>query len=476
MKKLFLIFLSIILYILSFPPFNLSYLIFFTLIPLFILLPELSPKESFVYGFLFGFGFYGINFYWIPNLLKHFIPLPFGILVSLLLIFYLSLYSGIFLWGVKKSKDSFFFPAFFWIFLEFIRSIGPLSFNWGTFAEPLVHIYSLLQWASVFGALGLSFIVVLINIIFYRFKSFPLEKKFISIIFIILLFLFGNIMGISYSKPILSLKVGVVQGNYNSFSKVYEKNIEEQLRIHKNLTLSLPDNLYLIIWPESVLFCPLNLYPNYIEELKNLAKEKGSFLLIGALKYDKENIYNSAYLFSPYNEDYKTYSKVQLVPFVEELPFSFLFPKFIKNLVGGYKRGEGFFPFKTPLTNIGTLICFESLFSYTAHTLIKNNANILVVITNDGWFEGTPAVWQHRNLSLIRAVENRVPIIQVANTGITFFADPYGKILLESKEGERNVYYNDVYIYNNAFSLYRIWGDLFMLISFIIYLFIKILS
>ncbi|MGB9856852.1 MAG: apolipoprotein N-acyltransferase [Dictyoglomaceae bacterium] len=466
--------MSIILYILSFPPFNLSFFIFLTLIPLFILLPQLSPKESFIYGFLYGFGFYGVNFYWLPTLLNHFVSRFFGISVTLLLVSYLSIYPGIFLWGVKKKKKSLLFPAFFWCFLEFIRSIGPLSFNWGTLGEPLVNIYPLLQWASVFGGLGLSFIVVLMNTILYNFKFYSSRKKTYSIIFMFFLIFFGNVLETPTNSPILRLRIGAVQGNYDSFLKVYERNIEEQLEIHKNLTLSLPKNLYLIIWPESVLFCPLNYYPQYIEELENLSREMGSFLIVGALKYEDNKIYNSAYLFSPFEKGFKTYSKVQLVPFVEELPFSFLFPPFVKSLVGNYTKGEGFFSFKTPLINIGTLICFESLFSHPARSLVKDGANILVVITNDGWFQRTPAVWQHRNLSLIRAVENRVPLIQVANTGITFFADPYGKILKESKEGEKNVYYYDIPIYRNNFSLYRIWGDLFMFITFIIYLLFKI--
>ncbi len=474
MRNLFLLFLSIILYILSFPPFNLSFFIFLTLIPLFILVSKVSSKESFIYGFLYGFGFYGINFYWLPNLLKHFVPFIFGVFVSLLLVSYLSLYTGIFLWGIKKKFHSLLFPSFFWCFLEFMRSIGPLSFNWGTLGEPLVNIYPLLQWSSVFGSLGLSFIVVLINNILFKFKNFPLKNKFYSVIFILFLFFVGHKMGLPLEKPLFILKIGAVQGNYDSFSKVYLKDIKDQLKIHKDLTLSLPDDLYLIIWPESVLFCALNVFPEYIEELRDLARRKGSFLILGALKMEKQNLYNSAYLFSPFDKEYKTYSKVQLVPFVEELPFSFLFPSFIKNLVGNYTKGEGFFPFKTPLINIGTLICFESLFSYTAREHMRKGVDILVVITNDGWFQGTPAVWQHRNLSLIRAVENRIPLIQVANTGITFFVNPYGKIIKESKEGERKVYYCDVPISKNSFSLYRLWGDLFMFVFFIIYLIYKI--
>jgi len=99
-----------------------------------------------------------------------------------------------------------------------------------------------------------------------------------------------------------------------------------------------------------------------------------------------------------------------------------------------------------------------------------------VVITNDGWFQGTPAVWQHRNLSLIRAVENRAPLVQTANTGVTFFVDPYGKILWESREGEKSIYYQDVLINKNGFSLYRVWGDIPLFMAFIIYLIFRMKS
>jgi len=163
------------------------------------------------------------------------------------------------------------------------------------------------------------------------------------------------------------------------------------------------------------------------------------------------------------------------VPFVEEVPFpfNFIIPEYFKGLIGNYNRGPGFTPLPLKEKFIGVLICFESLFSDLARELSQKGSNFLVVITNDGWFEGTPAVYQHRNQSLLRAVENRISLVQVANTGITFFVDPFGRVLKESREGERNVYVAN--LPKKIFSIYTIWGDLPIFIGFIIFLLIKLI-
>lgn len=470
-KDILYLLISILLYILSYPPFNFSFLIFFTLLPLFSLLPKLSEKEAFIYGFLYGFGFYGINFYWIPNLVSKFASLWVGVFANLLLISYLSLYYGVFLWGVKRKEGSLLFPAFFMVFLQWIRAHGPLAFNWGTLGEPLINISPLLQWASIFGELGLTFLVVLINTIIFKFRSFNLGKKLISLSFILIMFFFGFLMvGNSREE---AFKVGAVQGSYDSFSKYFYTNIYDQYKVHRDLTLKLPNNLDLIVWAESVLFCYLNKQPEYLKEIRELCQLKNSPILLGALERRDGNIYNSAYLFKV-NGEFMTHKKAQLVPFVEEVPFPFnyVIPEYFKGLIGNYNKGPGFYPLPLNDKKIGVLICFESLFSDLARELSKKGSDILVVITNDGWFEGTPAVCQHRNQSILRAVENRISLVQVANTGITFFVDPWGRVLKESKEGERDVYLSS--LPEKGFSLYKLWGDLPLFIGFIIFLLVKL--
>ncbi|HPU43978.1 MAG TPA: apolipoprotein N-acyltransferase [Dictyoglomaceae bacterium] len=470
-KSLILLFIGIILYVLSYPPFNLSFLIFFSLVPLFLLIPEINTKEAFIFGFLYGFGFNGVNFYWIPSLISHFTPVIIGVLVNLLLISYLSLYYGIFLWAVKKKEDSILFPAFLMVLIQWIRAHGPLAFNWGSFGEPLVHIPSLLQWASIFGELGLTFLVVIVNVLIARHRSLNNTKKVLGIISLLLIFLIGNFM-IEKEEDIY-WRVGAVQGNYDSFSKVYYPNIEEQFEVHRDLTLKLPKNLDLIVWAESVIFYPLNQAPNYMKEIRELTEEMDSPILLGALETRGTDTYNSAYLFKK-NGEYEIHRKSQLVPFVEEIPFPFnyIVPEYFKRLIGNYGKDSKYYSLSLEDKKIGVLICFESLFSDLGRALSQDKSDLLVVITNDGWFQGTPAVYQHKNQSLIRAVENRLPLVQVANTGITFFADPYGRIINESKEGEKNVYVG--LLPKKGSSIYSVVGDLPIFLAFIIFLLFKV--
>jgi len=226
---------------------------------------------------------------------------------------------------------------------------------------------------------------------------------------------------------------------------------------------------------ESVLFCYLNEYPEYLTGLRELSEYKNSPLLIGALERRDNKIYNSAYLIAQ-DGSYVTHKKAQLVPFVEEVPFPFtlVIPEYFRGLIGNYNRGPGFNPLLLKEKSIGVLICFESLFSDLARELSKKGSDFLVVITNDGWFEGTPAVYQHRNQSLLRAVENRISLVQVANTGITFFVDPFGRVIRESKEGERNIFVAG--LPKRVFSVYTFWGDLPIFIGFIIFLLIKLIK
>ena len=472
--KIFIyLFISILFYILAFPPFNFSFLIFFTLIPLFSLLPEITQRKAFILGFLYGIGYNSVNFYWIPRLVSHFTSIGLSIFVYLLLIIYLSLYYGVFLWGVKRKENSIFFPAFFMVFIQWIRCHGPLAFNWGSFGEPLVHIYPLLQWASIFGELGLVFLVVLVNTVIARFRESDFKRKISFIFVFISLFIVGIFIGRGDYNSFM--KVGAVQGSYDSFSKYFYTNIYDQFQVHKELTLNLPDNLDLVVWAESVLFCFLNHSPIYLKELGELAEFKNTNLLLGSLEMNGRNIYNSAYLITR-DGRYKVHRKVQLVPFVEEVPFPFnyVIPEYFRGLIGNYSSGPGFYPLSIDGKKIGVLICFESLFSDPSKILSQRHSDIIVVITNDGWFQGTPAVYQHKNQSLLRGVENRRPIVQVANTGITFFADPYGRIIKETKEGEKVAIYGEVP--KGSFSFYTFWGDMPMFLGFLIFLLIKLIK
>jgi apolipoprotein N-acyltransferase len=140
--------------------------------------------------------------------------------------------------------------------------------------------------------------------------------------------------------------------------------------------------------------------------------------------------WNAAGVFWPRTGLGPQYAKMHLVPFGERMPFERVFPALGKIELGQAEWTPGVdpTPLPTPLGPAGVIVCFESIFADPARAEVLRGATWLVVITNDEWFGKSAALAQHATMSIFRAVEHRVPLARCANTGLTFFVDPYGRI------------------------------------------------
>jgi apolipoprotein N-acyltransferase len=263
------------------------------------------------------------------------------------------------------------------------------------------------------------------------------------------------------------LKVGLVQGNIDQSIKWDESFQMETLKIYDNLSLRVseekPD---LIIWPETAT-------PFFFQDAKefqpfilDIPKKTNAFLLFGSPSYKilkgKVNHYNSAYLVSPAGELIGKYDKIHLVPFGEYVPMQDLL-FFLGSLgegIGDFKSGKEIFNFSLPQGKLGVLICFEIIFPDLCRRFIKGGANFLVTITNDAWFGRTSAPYQHFSIATFRAVENRVFIVRAANTGITGFIDPKGKIINQGGIFTEEAM-NGVIRLSSQKTFYTLYGDIF---------------
>ncbi len=249
---------------------------------------------------------------------------------------------------------------------------------------------------------------------------------------------FNTIAGMD--KKADKVKVSVIQGNINQFVKWDPKfkifSAEKYCRLSELASDSNPD---LIVWPETALpfYYPIDLEASAIVNM--CIRKSHACFLIGspAFKQDKHEFkfFNRAYMVNENAVITGKYDKVHLVPFGEYVPFG-KYLGFLGKLTaqaGDFSPGIGKFkPLKFKNKKAGVLICFEIIFPDLARKFVNNGADILVTITNDAWFGRTSAPFQHFSMCVFRAVENRRPLARAANTGISGFIFPTGKIIMMS--------------------------------------------
>jgi len=485
MKKrdLLLSFLSGILLILSFPLFDLEFLAWFALVPLFYSIEGKGLYHRFILGFLTGLvAFLGI-LYWIIVAVHTYgnVPLILSGPILLLLVAYLSLFVGAFTMltrfiQVRSGLRTILFTPALWVALEYLRSFLLTGFPSASLGYSQYLNLPLIQIADTTGVYGPSSVLLLVNVAFFWIvrswekRTFPLIEAVLTVGVLLVVFIYGYLKMGAVDREMArhpSLKVGLVQGNIDQSIKWDESFQKETLRIYEKLSYKVaqekPD---LIVWPETATPFFFQEAKEYQPLILGIPKKTNTFLLFGAPSYKiqkgKVSHYNSAYLVTPSGEVVGRYDKIHLVPFGEYVPLQDLL-FFIGSLgegIGDFKSGEEVFNFSLPQGRFGVLICFEIIFPDLCRKFVKKGANFLVTITNDAWFGKTSAPYQHFSIVAFRAVENRVFVARAANTGITGFIDPTGKI--QKKGGifaEEAM--NGTIRLSSRKTFYTLYGDIF---------------
>jgi len=194
--------------------------------------------------------------------------------------------------------------------------------------------------------------------------------------------------------------------------------------------------------------------------------------------YEDITMFNSAWFVDSVTGFYlNAYDKMQLVPFGEYLPLVGNIP-FLRNIIfniGDMTRGEKQTLFQCEGHQFGVMICFESTFPYLARRLAKNGAAFLTVVTNDGWFGMTSALEMHLSHAVFRAIETRRNVVQCANTGISAMVDSKGRIVGKIRAGKRDRIKTLVQMSSpSQLTLYTRWGDMFVLLCFVVVFCIEI--
>jgi apolipoprotein N-acyltransferase len=460
--------LSGFLLVVAFPRYDQSLLLFVALIPMLWALRGQSRKAGFWLGFVNGMVFYLGLLSWIfyVTYVYGHLPLPVALGVLLLLAAYLSIYRGLWAWGVvwaeKRNVNLLWFAPVLWVVLEFVQGYPISSFPWELLGDGLYRQQILVQAADLIGTYGLSFLIVLVNmsvVVMFspatRGRSPGRLKALLILIIVIAAWVgYGTYRQGTITEAIAKspkIKTAVIQGNIGQGEKWDPKIVQSTLETYAKLTKETlaqknwPEdsaNPPLVIWPETAAPFFFNHNPGHDTPwdllMKNIARENKCFLLFGAPASEEgpkgELLFNRAYLTNPQGEVVGHYDKSHLVPFGEYVPFGrvlFFISKMVPQ-IGDFVEGPVGSTLTLPQGKIGVLICYESIFGYLSRAQVQNGAHLLVNITNDAWFGATSAPYQHMSMAVLRAVENRVSLARAANSGISAFMSGDGRILWTS--------------------------------------------
>jgi apolipoprotein N-acyltransferase len=207
----------------------------------------------------------------------------------------------------------------------------------------------------------------------------------------------------------------------------------------------------LVIWPETALPMDLPRRPEHLGLVRDLVRESGIFLYAGFVERQvredgRLDSFNSTFLMADDGVFIDYYRKMHLLPFGERMPFQGIMP-WLGRLDFGqaeWTPGPRHTVFEVDGNRFASLICFESIFSRLGRRGVQKGAGFLVNVTNDGWFGDTLLPYQHTWLAVLRASENRVPLIRVANNGLSFYVLPSGRMVESTSLFERERFLVDV--------------------------------
>ena len=424
------------------------------LAPLFWSLDNQPPRRAALLGLICGLAYYLPLLYWIVIVLATYgqVVLPIAVLALVFLALYMSCYLAAFAFFCAKTGPRLplliFAPAC-WVALDLIRARLFTGFPWMDLAYTQYNLPQLIQVADLAGHYGLTFLMVLANGLIFTLAASLVRRKatsppaFIAVAAALLLMASGYSLWRMQTMPaalaqVEQMEVIVAQGNIPQDQKwqpaFQRETIDTYLRLSQEMFAAKKPQL--VVWPETALpFYPYE-HPLFLRLHSELTRPYRTFLLTGAPHREKVSpdnpitYANSAFLLSPDGLVTGRYDKQHLVPFGEYVPLRWLlgFASPLVETLGAFSPGQSNVPLTCQNSRIGVLICFESIFPEISRKQAEAGANLLVTLTNDAWFGRSSAPWQHLAMGVFRAVETRKTLVRAANTGISAFIDPMGRI------------------------------------------------
>jgi apolipoprotein N-acyltransferase len=443
---------------------RLWWLSFVVFVPYWILPPR-PMRQEFVSGLLFGIAFNLTGLFWLERTMVRYghLPPPLAFLGLSLLAFYMSLYPAFF-WAllsrIERGLPLFLVPwagGALWTVTETLKGILFTGFPWNPMGSLLFGHPPFLNFAATVGTTGLSFLVVLANgwvaiAVGGRFRAgdgrvregwrSPLVWAPLCLVLELVLWGTGGHIDRPEAKETLTVPVGLIQGNIPQDQKWTRPFLRQILETYLALSRSaVRDGARLLVWPETALPVPPEYRgPDLADTLRQIRSLPVPIITgtLGVASRNPLRFSNDATALIPGQPGRNVYRKRHLVPFGEYIPIPALFEwlRPITGITGDLVSGTETRTFQVPYGDgsltVGPAICYEALYPSLMRTIARKNPDVFVVLSDDAWFGRTEAPYQLFRQSLIRAVENGVPMIRVANTGVSGVMEPNGTLMGET--------------------------------------------
>jgi apolipoprotein N-acyltransferase len=445
------------------------------------------PINAAYTAWLFGFGFHLLGIHWIASAFliddeKFAFLIPFVVIgLPAILAIFPAITMAILPLIPRSPGTNAIAIALLWSISEYLRGHLFTGFPWNLTAYTISFSENLVQAAAFLGAYGLSFLVVIAAVT----PSILFMKRFYWTTFSTLIFLlsclipfilwFGGLTRLSSADQAIdhSVLIRIVQANIPQRDKwkpeLRDKHISKYLGLSNfpskltkfSATSKKPD---IIIWPETAVPAFLS-NNNSLRNFLTSSLPGGSILITGAPSFSTDQprqLYNSFFIISKNGAIEGRYDKVRLVPFGEYVPFKEWLPfsKIVDGLAD-FRSGTGPNLITVPFVGIvSPLICYEVIFPGSViDNVSQTRPKLLINLTNDAWFGKSSGPFQHLAIAKMRAIEEGIPLVRAANTGISGFYDAYGRNMGEIPLNDEGVLDRHLFKPIPSSTIYGKFGD-----------------
>lgn len=482
----------------------------FALVPLLFALlnPNAASRprylaESALTAYVTGVLWYGLNCYWIYATMHQYgglqpwVSVGIVVLYSLILGLYFALF-GLLVALVQRASGRILYTAcaipFFWVGVEYLAA-HLTCVPWDQLGYSQVDNLVLTRLAPVTGVYGLSWVLAAVNALFLGCFFAPTPRRRLRFaagaLALVCLLQAGSLVQRAPeqagSEAVLlqpNLKVGADVGDDNDWQGIsWIEHTGEYLRLSEQqctpyllgmpemastvtvprVCLGAPVHPALVAWPESP--SPFrDGDPAFLELLRRLTADTGATAVVGAPVIEATGaVYNAGLVVRPDGTREGRYDKIHLVPWGEYVPYKelFGFAGTLTQNVGRFSHGRDRKVFLLPDGHrMSIFICYEAVFASEIRLFAKNGAQVLVNISDDGWYGDTSAPWQHLNMARMRAIENNRWIVRDTNSGVTAAIDPLGRVTESIGRHQLTSLIVD-YGYRSGMTFYTRFGDVF---------------